>query len=48
MQKSSGDFESMRAPKGPINSLPWLQKPLTMVKLGSILILAMISKRFQP
>ena len=38
MQKSSGEFESMRVPKGPKNSLTRLQKPLKLVKLESILI----------
>ena len=38
MQKSSGDFESMKTPKGPKNSYTWLQKNPKTGKIVSILI----------
>ena len=48
MQKTSGEFESMRAIKGPKNSLTWFQKPLKLVKLGYILIKALKFRRVRP
>ena len=48
MQKSSGEVESMRVPKLPQTSLTWFQKPLKLVKSGSVLINALKFRNFKP